>query len=144
MSRITPQFPPSQKVRTERGTAEERRYFKWLHDLGVCCLTGRPDIEIAHTGGLAEGKGMGRKSALWTCLPLAKPLHRVEEAGREMFWIHAGFPPVLSGDRLVAGQIPWAERLHDHFTKNDNPAALIADMQARADRAYLAKILETI
>ncbi|MDP5216731.1 hypothetical protein Q5Y75_05830 [Ruegeria sp. 2205SS24-7] len=134
MSRITPQFPPAQKVRTMRGSTEEKRYYKWLHLNCVCCLSGRIDIELAHTGGPAEGKGMSRKAALWTVLPLSKPLHHAEERNRREFWKNVGIP--------YPQHIEWAERLYDHFTKQDDPTALLADMQARANRAFLAQILE--
>lgn len=127
--------PRGQKDRSlpKRFSEPERRYFTWLHNF-PCCLSGRTwDVQIAHTGGLAEGKGMGRKAALSTCLPLSYPLHVAEEANREAFWHGAGV------DRL-----PFAERLYDIFENGASLAdgfALIGDMQAQADRGYLAEIL---
>lgn len=116
----------------KRFSEPERRYYAWLHNF-PCCLSGRPDVQIAHTGGLAQGKGMGRKAALWTCLPLSFPLHVAEEANREAFWRGAGV------DRL-----PFAERLYGIFEGGASLIdgfALIHDMQAKADRSYLAAIL---
>lgn len=111
-------------------------YFKWLHSYQTCCLTGRQDIQIAHTGGLAQGKGMALKSAVWTCLPLSAPLHWAEERGREDFWFNAGFQ---GEDRFH-----WSIRLHEIYQQNDDPTTLFADMQLRANRAYLATILEKV
>lgn len=126
--------PVGQKDRSlpMRFSEAERRYYRWLHNF-PCCLSGRPDVQIAHTGGLAQGKGMGRKAALWTCLPLAAPLHWAEEAGRDDFWRGAGVRP-----------LPFAERLYDIFEAGGNLAdgfALIHDMQAMVNRDYLADIL---
>lgn len=126
--------PRGQKDRSlpKRFSEPERRYYAWLHNF-PCCLSGRVDVQIAHTGGLAQGKGMGRKAALWTCLPLSAPLHAAEEANREAFWRGAGV------DRL-----PFAERLYDIFEGGASLVdgfALIHDMQAQADRRYLAAIL---
>lgn len=125
--------PLGQKLRSMRGSTEERHYNKWLHSWQTCCLSGRADIELAHTGTLSEGKGMSRKAALWTILPLSKPLHQAEERNRAGFWDCAGFP--------YPKHIHWAERLYDHFTKGEAPDALFADMQARADRDFLEQIL---
>lgn len=116
----------------KRFSTAEARYYRWLHRL-PCCLSDRQDIEIAHTGGLAEGKGMGRKAALWTCLPLARPLHLAEETGRERFWAGAGL------DRL-----PWAARLYDVYEAGGDMGdalALVRDMQDAADRDFLVTIL---
>lgn len=127
--------PLGQKDRSlpKRFSEAERRYYAWLHNF-PCCLSGRTwDVQIAHTGGLAQGKGMGRKAALWTCLPLSAPLHWAEETDRATFWRHAGVKP-----------LPFAERLYDIFENGASLAdgfALIGDMQAQADRAYLATIL---
>ena len=116
-----------------RGHSVEMRYMSWLHNHGTCCLSGRIDIEIAHTGGLAQGKGLGRKANLSTCLPLSRPLHHAEERSRAEFWTRAGFPNNQHLD--------FAERLYDLFETNQPPADLFADMQAQADRAFLAEIL---
>ena len=126
--------PLGQKDRSlpKRFSEHERRYYAWLHNF-PCCLSGRIDVEIAHTGGLAQGKGIGRKAALWTCLPLSAPLHHAEEAGRDAFWRGAGVKP-----------LPFAERLYDIFENGASLSdgfALIGDMQAKADRAFLAEIL---
>lgn len=126
--------PMGQKDRSlpKRFSETERRYYAWLHNF-PCCLSGRPDVQIAHTGGLAQGKGMGRKAALWTCLPLSAPLHWAEEANRDAFWHGAGVKP-----------LPFAERLYDIFGNGASLAdgfALIGDMQAKANRFFLADIL---
>lgn len=126
--------PLGQKDRSlpKRFSEAERRYYAWLHNF-PCCLSGRIDVQIAHTGGLTQGKGMGRKAALWTCLPLSHRLHVIEEANREAFWRCTGI------DRLA-----FAERLYDIYENGASLAdgyALIGDMQAKADRSYLASIL---
>ncbi|WP_226552938.1 hypothetical protein [Celeribacter naphthalenivorans] len=127
--------PMGQKQpRVKRYSAEERKYFRWLHSFGMCCLSGRPDIEIAHTGGLAEGKGTGLKALVQTSLPLARALHHFEERNRADFWERAGFPD----------HIAWAQRLFDIWEKGGDryeAEALLRDMQDRASRAFLAEIL---
>lgn len=125
--------PMGQKLKSMRGSTEERKYNWWLHSLGECCLTGRQDIELAHTGTHAEGKGMSRKAAVWTILPLSRALHHAEERNRAEFWQQAGFP--------YPEHIHWAERLYDHFTKREDPSALLADMQAKANRSFLQQVL---
>lgn len=128
------QRPPFQKTASLRGTATETRYFAWLHSYRTCCLTGRPDIELAHTGGAAEGKGMARKAWLHTVLPLARALHHAEESNRAKFWHLAGFPH--------KEHLAYAERLFEVFEQGDDPSALLADMQWQADRGYLAQFLK--
>lgn len=116
----------------KRGSTLERRYYKWLHSYRECCLTGRHDIELAHTGGLTEGKGTGRKASVKTVLPLARPLHHIEERNRRGFWNAVGI-----SDRLA-----FAERLFDLFEQNEPPNHLYADMRAKADFRFLAAILD--
>jgi len=123
--------PLGLKAPKERYTPQEARYYAWLHDQGQCCLTGRADIELAHTGGLTEGKGTGRKAWLKTVLPIAKPLHVLEERNRRQFWVQAGHPDYLA----------WAERLFDIYEANYSPLALFLDMQEQADRAFLTTVL---
>lgn len=129
---INPDATPYQKMGNLRFTKEESDYYAWLHDDGVCCLTGRTDgINIAHTGGPDEGKGMGRKAYLHTCLPIFWRLHMIEERQREFFWTSAGFP-----DYLV-----WAKRLHDHYTTGQPKELVIYAMIARANREYLTGVM---
>ena len=129
--------PLGLKQPKERFTAMEKRFNKFMHrDVGRCCITDRPDIEIAHTGGLAHGKGAARKAWLSTCLPLAKPLHVIEERNHEEFWARVGFP---DKDRFH-----WSVRLWDIFQKGDDYRAVnawLADMQARANRAEIYDML---
>lgn len=125
--------PMGQKLRSMRGSTEEKKYFWWLHSVGQCCLTGRHDFELAHTGTQAEGKGMARKAALWTVLPLSRPLHHAEERNRAEFWQNAGFP--------YPQHIHWAERLYDIWNKREDPTPLFLDMAAQANRQYLQQIL---
>lgn len=114
-----------------RGTTLEKRYFRWMHDNVSCVLTGYRPFEIAHTGGLLEGKGMARKSALWTCLPIRRELHLIEERNRREFWERVGFPDHLD----------WAARLYDIFEKHDDPLSLLMDMQDRASRGEIIRML---
>lgn len=122
---------PRPRAKSERGTALERRYFAWLHSYQTCCLSGRMDIDLAHTGGLIDGKGLGLKSPLRTVLPLSRPLHHVEESRRGDFWTCAGVPDYRA----------FAKRLFKIFKQGEPPHDLFADMQAKANRAYLAQIL---
>lgn len=123
--------PLGQKTPNLRGTTLEKRYNRWLHDNCSCVLTGYRPFEIAHTGGLSEGKGMGRKSALHTCLPLRKELHLIEEKSRETFWAEVGFPDHLA----------WAERLYDIFEAHDDPMALLMDMHERTNIIAVTEML---
>lgn len=125
-----------QKLDNRRGSAEERRYYKWLEGF-PCCLSARPDgVQRAHVGDHQQGKGMARKAALWTVLPLQIALHHAEEQNREGFWL----------DAIGESPVPWAERLHDCFGKDDRLAAadLLCDMHDLAmqhGRHFLISIL---
>lgn len=123
---------PKSKDRSQRFTAAERNYFAWMHRECTCCLTGYPEFEIAHTGGLSEGKGTSRKSWLNTCLPIRKELHLVEERNRSEFWSRAGFEDHLA----------WADRLHEIYTTEQDPNDLVADMQDLANRDWLVECLK--
>lgn len=129
--RVNTGQPIFQKTASARGTTLEARYYYWLHSWETCCLSGRPDIEVAHTGGYAQGKSMSRKAALETCLPIASALHRAEERDRVGFWEGVGLPDYLD----------WAQRLFDIFEANGDPRPLFADMQALADRGFMMGIL---
>ena len=131
MTRIATR-PVLPKQPSLRFTARERRYYRWLHENGSCCMTGQRPFELAHTGGLAQGKGMGRKAAIWTVLPLIRDLHIAEERGRFEFWRNAGFPDHLD----------WAIRLYDIFEAKGDPASLLLDMQDRANRTFLLSIMK--
>ena len=114
--------------------AEWSRYKRFLHGLGVCCLSGRSDIQLAHAGDVTTGKGMGRKCPHYQVLPLSMPLHHAEEGGRSDFWKQA-----LPGEK----HLDWAERLYECFEQSDRTGALLLleDMRDLADRQYLASIL---
>lgn len=126
-----------QKQSNQRGTPEERRYFKWLGtwDMGhgQCVLTGRWDIERAHTSDVGDDKGMAYKGPLKHVLTISQPLHWFEEKNRTTFWPNAGFPDNTRFD--------WAERLYDIWEAGDDPTDLFQDMQAKANRDFLAQIL---
>jgi len=127
MTRIIPTQSVRQKEPNLRFTATERAYYTWLHDSCACCLTGSTPIHCAHTG----PKAMARKAPLKTVLPLHHGLHIAEERNRRWFWEGAGIPDHLD----------FAERLFDLFETNQSPDDLLADMQARADRGFIATIL---
>ena len=131
MTRIVTPQPIFQKTPNLRGTPLERRYYKWLHENCACCLTMQPEFDICHTGGLTEGKGMGRKAAIKTCLPLIRKLHLTEEAGRERFWEAVGIPDYLA----------WAERLFDLFETDQSPEDLLMDMHERANLIEVARMM---
>ena len=125
---------PLKRNRTQRRAedAEFRRKRKWLsrNGLAFCCLTGRPDADLAHLRFLT---GAAIKPPPWQTLPLARAIHREQETGGQDFWEMAG----------ISKPLVWAERLHDCFTANDPQSAetLLLDMQDRADRAYLGRFL---
>lgn len=123
-------IPPRQKERSLRGTPAEKRYYSWLHRECVCCLTLQPEFDIAHTGTLLDGKGMGRKAALWTCLPLTRKLHIAEERGRARFWENVGHNPTV-----------WAARLYDIFEDQGDPKPLLWDMHENANLQYISELL---
>lgn len=132
MSRVANRGPLGQRRHAPaRFSNAERLYYRWLHSFGQCCLTGRSDIELAHTGDLTAGKALGRKSPVWTVLPLARDVHHYEERHRAEFWASVG----------IDDHLAWAERLYDIFKAKDDPTALFLDMQEKANRGYLAGIL---
>ena len=117
-----------------RGTPLERRYFAWLGGF-PCCLSQRPDgVQLAHTGDVTTGKGVGFKTGPDTVLPLHHALHAMEEKGRQWFWSGA----------LGESPLPWAERLFDIFEKDDREGAeiLLMDMHEQADKAFLRMLFE--
>ena len=107
--------------------------FGWLHSLRTCCLSGRDDIQIAH---LHEEmwSGMGRKVSDVLVLPLSHLLHAAQHKHPMEFWPRA----LPCEDPKI-----WAERLDDIWQDRDleSAAALLGDMQAKANRAYLAQFL---
>ena len=131
MTRIVTGQAIPQKTDNLRGTAIEDRYYSWLHET-ECCVTGNPyGIEIAHTGGLPEGKGMSRKSNLDTCLPLVKSLHVIEERNRDYFWKSIGL-----SDHLV-----FAARLFEAFENGESAHTVLIDMQDKVNRAAVRLLL---
>ena len=142
--------PLGLKQPKERGSATEKRFYAFMHsDFITCCLTGQPGPDTAHTGGVEHGKAMGMKAPLATCLPLIRPLHIEEERSRKTFWPRVGF----DGD----SRFDYSYRLYDLFEKLDQyrnqpilqraqqigaeVIALLADMQARANRAEIYDML---
>ena len=107
--------------------------FAWLHSLRTCCLSGRDDIQVAH---LHEQmwSGMGRKVSDVLVLPLSHLLHAAQHKHPIEFW-----------PRALPCEDPkdWAARLDDIWQDRDleSAAALFGDMQAKANRAYLAQFL---
>ena len=114
-----------------RGSPLERRYYAWMHLNCTCCVTGQPTFEAAHTGGLSEGKGMGRKANVNTCLPLIKALHVRDEEARKTFWRTVG----------ITDYRRQAAKLFDLFVAGKCPEAHIEAMQARVDQQYVAALL---
>ncbi len=103
----------------------------WLSTFG-CCLTGRIDCDLVH---LHEGEGTSSNQKVPDALtlPMSTILHRAQHKHAD-FW-----------QRALPGEDPkdWAVRLDDIWKDRDleSAAALLGDMQARADRAYLAPFL---
>ncbi len=116
-----------------RYSRTEQYYFRWLHTLS-CALTGNNiDIQIAHTGGLREGKGMRLKAPVNTCLPIHYRLHLEEEKNRAAFWKGVGFDPV-----------PFAERLFEIYEQGADSALafdLLWDTRNKANQSFIAEIL---
>ena len=104
----------------------------WLSTFG-CCLTGRIDCELCH---LHEQMwtSSNRKVPNSLTLPMSAIIHRAQHK-------HADFWP-----NALPGHDPkhWAERLDDIWLARDleGAADLLADMQAKADRGYLAQFLQ--
>lgn len=124
-------LPPRQKQPNLRGTLIDKRYNAWMHLNCVCCLTGYTVFENAHTGGVAEGKGMGRKAPVWTILPLRKELHMIEESARDKFWAAVGFPDHLD----------WAKKFFEYFEAGFEPDPLLLAMNRIADKPVLISML---
>jgi hypothetical protein len=132
MNSLNPHALPYQKGEKYRFTKDERDYFKWLHDEATCCLTGQTEgIQLAHVGGLAEGKGMSIKCDYRFCLPIFWKLHQVEESQRDQFWRSAGFPDYKD----------WAVRLHDLYTTGQPKAPLIFEMYSMSNKAFLTEAM---
>ncbi len=104
----------------------------WLSTFG-CCLTGRIDCDLVH---LHEGSwtSSNQKVPDALTLPMSTILHRAQHKYPLEFW-----------QRALPGEDPkdWAVRLDDIWQDRDleSAAALLGDMQAKADRAYLAQFL---
>ncbi|MEM6546468.1 MAG: hypothetical protein AAF713_01855 [Pseudomonadota bacterium] len=90
----------------QRFTQEERRYYAWLHELPCCLSMVSIGVQVAHTGGLSEGKGVARKADLQTCLPLHYRLHYWEERNRRLFWRQVGVDPIR-----------WSAKLYQAFAE---------------------------
>lgn len=132
MTYLGPRVIGNFKAAKYRFTKAESDYFSWLHDDPICVLTGQTEgINIAHVGGIGEGKGMGLKCPPIYCLPIIWKLHHVEEKNREWFWHGAGFPDYIA----------WAERLHDLHTTGQSKFPLVYEMNERANRDFIRKVL---
>jgi hypothetical protein len=112
--------------------AQWKRKSHWLHSLRQCCLSGRSDgIELAHT--FKGDFRLGRRGSHIYVLPLFHSLHHAEHRHHD-FW-----------DNALPGADPkdWAARLDDIWRANDLEGAdlLLKDMQAIADRGYLAQFM---
>ena len=114
----------------ERFTALETRFNKWMHRECVCCVTGQPVFEIAHTG----RKGMAYKSRLKTCLPLILLLHLIEERERPTFWVDVGLPDYTE----------YAAKLFECFERGECPQMLLQEMNGKVDRDYVRILLGEI
>ena len=119
--------PVEQKAEPYRFTPEERAYFKWLHQTCLCCLTGYPVFELAHTG----RKHMALKSHPSTVLPIRHELHLYEERNRALFWREVNIPDYKD----------WALRLYEIWEKREDPMGLLLDMQDKANKHFIAQIL---
>jgi hypothetical protein len=127
-------FNPQPKQTNLRFTPTEKSYRIWLRKYELPCgLSARPWPDLAHTGNSSDGKGINRKAHLHTLIPLIRPLHTVEENGRDYFWKMANLP-----DRR-----DWAARLFDCYEKDEVVSAecLLADMHEKANKDFLAEIL---
>ena len=111
-----------QKATKQRHTAQERAYYEWMHVNGACVLTLTPSFQIAHTGGLAQGKGMSRKAALNTCLPLYYALHHLEERHRARFW-----------EAVLPDYLDHAAALYECFKKGGDIYAVLAEANRKSN-----------
>ena len=106
-------------------------YDTWMHANCTCVVTGQPEFEDAHTGGLSEGKGTAIKANRNTMLPLIAPLHWYEEKNRKTFWPTVGLPDHLD----------IAADLFKAFTEGRDPTEILTEAQGRVDRDYVRAIL---
>lgn len=127
MSRMEPVGTLRQRQPSKRFTPEERKFNRWLHNGGECCLTAQPVFDIAHTG----DKAMAMKAPLDTCLPLIRGLHMIEERARARFWEQVGVPDYLD----------WAKMLFASFEDGCDPMDVISEIQRQADREIIADML---
>ena len=84
---------------TRRATTDERARYAFLHEIGICAVTGREGyIHAAHIRGADAlfGKpltGMGIKPHwVWT-MPLSSSQHIIQhEVSEELFWDNRAYP----------------------------------------------------
>lgn len=117
--------------RSEKAIEEKLKEWLWQNDMGQCFLSGRPDCDLIHARIFT---GAGIKPPPWHTMPLARPLHNVQETGGGTFWQFVRLPD----------PIDWTVRLYDCFKARDpsSAQALMADMQDRADRDSMRMIFE--
>ena len=132
MTRLTRSGELKRKMPIRKRSAKKKPdpYDAWLHEHCTCVVTGQPEFQNAHTGGLAEGKGTGTKAHRSTMLPLVWWLHAYEEKNRKVFWPTVGLPDYLD----------IAADLFKAFENNQDPTPILAEAQARVDREYVRAI----
>ena len=119
---------------TRRAATDEKRRYAFMHEIGICAVTGREgDIHAAHIRGADSlfGKpltGMGIKPHyVWT-VPLSPEMHsRQHIFGESLFWNEHGFP----WRDLTRGPMAAALILEGFRTMNDADGAR-AWLRARA------------
>ena len=120
---------------TRRPSTDEKARNTFLHEIGICAVTGREgDIHSAHIRGADAlfGKpltGMGVKPHwVWT-LPLSPEAHKLQhQCGEPMFWDYQGYP----WRSLTEGPMAAALILEGFRSMNDVDGAR-AWLRARVD-----------
>jgi len=111
---------------TRRASADEKARYAFLHEIGICAVTGKQqDIEVAHIRGADAlfGKpltGMAIKPHyVWT-LPLQGMEHFIQHVdGEDIFWSHRFYP----WRDLTRGPMATALILEGFRTMNDADGA---------------------
>lgn len=89
----------TRKRPSSRFTAEEKARFAFLHEIGLCCASGRDgEIHVAHISGPDHlfnkpPAGVGAKAHFVWTLPLSAEAHAEQHRkGERQFWSQNGFP----------------------------------------------------
>ncbi len=107
---------------TRRAATDEKSRYNFLHEIGICAVTGREgDIQVAHIRGADAlfGKpltGMAIKPHyVWT-MPLCPDSHQEQhDVSEETFWHYHGYPwhDLTRGPMAAALILEGFRAMHD-------------------------------